>query len=275
MPSLLHSPRRRVTPPGTISAFSISCEWSASCTWSCWRRRYLRLGTDDSIMFSDLRRVSVRANEASVFRTPQSTVHTKKKEEQNDDSNPHRSRKAIPGEHHKSNDCQSLVAEDATYVSLNYDNPDLKKIMPWAGTGKGPQAFIDTFTRVSQFWQILAFSPEELFGAGENVAVFGPIHLQIEDAGKNRRISVLDSFPRAMMARSFTSNSWRTLRDGASFKSAEVRYFIAIRMERRSRSDRIGSVRSVRRMEAKRDTPVSHQAAPARRSRKVVNCETT
>ena len=68
---------------------------------------------------------------------------------------------------------KSLVAEDATYVSLNYDNPDLKKIMPWAGTGKGPQAFIDTFRRVSQFWQILAFSPEELFGAGENVAVFG------------------------------------------------------------------------------------------------------
>jgi hypothetical protein len=68
---------------------------------------------------------------------------------------------------------QRLVAEDATYVSLNYDNPDLKKIMPWAGTGMGPQAFIDTFARVSQFWEILDFSPEELFGAGENVAVFG------------------------------------------------------------------------------------------------------
>jgi hypothetical protein len=36
---------------------------------------------------------------------------------------------------------KSLVAEDATYVSLNYDNPDLKKIMPWTGTGKGPQGF--------------------------------------------------------------------------------------------------------------------------------------
>src|ERR1700726_2282040 len=67
---------------------------------------------------------------------------------------------------------KSLVAEDANEVSLNYDNSDLKKIMPWTGTGKGPQAFIDTFTRVSQFWQILAFSPEELFGTGENVAVF-------------------------------------------------------------------------------------------------------
>jgi hypothetical protein len=29
---------------------------------------------------------------------------------------------------------RSLVSPDVTYVSLNYDNPDLKKIMPWAGT---------------------------------------------------------------------------------------------------------------------------------------------
>jgi hypothetical protein len=79
---------------------------------------------------------------------------------------------------------QSLVAEDATYVSLNYDNPDLKKIMPWAGTGKGPQAFIDTFRRVGQFWQILAFSPEELFGAGENVAVFGRFTYRSTTQGK-------------------------------------------------------------------------------------------
>jgi hypothetical protein len=34
---------------------------------------------------------------------------------------------------------RSLVAEDAGYVSLNYDNPDLKKILPWTGTGKGPR----------------------------------------------------------------------------------------------------------------------------------------
>ena len=28
----------------------------------------------------------------------------------------------------------ALVATDATYVSLNYDNPDLRRIMPWCGT---------------------------------------------------------------------------------------------------------------------------------------------
>ena len=79
---------------------------------------------------------------------------------------------------------ESLVADDATYVPLNYDNPDLKKIMPWAGTSKGPQAFIDTFARVGRFWQILAFSPEELFGAGENVAVFGRFTYKSRTQGK-------------------------------------------------------------------------------------------
>ena len=33
-----------------------------------------------------------------------------------------------------------LVAQDATYVSLNFSNPELKKIMPWTGTDKGPRA---------------------------------------------------------------------------------------------------------------------------------------
>ena len=29
---------------------------------------------------------------------------------------------------------RALVTEDVTYVSLNYDNPDLHSIMPWCGT---------------------------------------------------------------------------------------------------------------------------------------------
>ena len=31
---------------------------------------------------------------------------------------------------------RELVAPDATYVSLNYDNPDLTKILPYAGSHK-------------------------------------------------------------------------------------------------------------------------------------------
>ena len=39
---------------------------------------------------------------------------------------------------------KALVAPDATYVSLNYDNPELKKLMPWAGTQTGPEAIVST-----------------------------------------------------------------------------------------------------------------------------------
>ncbi len=68
---------------------------------------------------------------------------------------------------------RSLVAPDATYVSLNFDNPELRRIMPWAGTRTGPEAVLDTYTRVNRFWHSEAFEIGELFGEGENVAVFG------------------------------------------------------------------------------------------------------
>ena len=32
---------------------------------------------------------------------------------------------------------RQLMTPDATYVSLNFDNPELKKVMPWTGTHKG------------------------------------------------------------------------------------------------------------------------------------------
>jgi hypothetical protein len=32
---------------------------------------------------------------------------------------------------------RQLMTTDATYVSLNLENPDQKKVMPWAGTHKG------------------------------------------------------------------------------------------------------------------------------------------
>ena len=37
----------------------------------------------------------------------------------------------------------TLVAQDATYVSLNHKNLELKQIMPWAGTSQGPGAIVD------------------------------------------------------------------------------------------------------------------------------------
>jgi uncharacterized protein len=67
----------------------------------------------------------------------------------------------------------SLVTPDVTYVSLNYSNPDLKEIMPWCGTSRGPESIVKTFADVGRFWQTQSFSPEALFGTEEFAAMFG------------------------------------------------------------------------------------------------------
>lgn len=79
----------------------------------------------------------------------------------------------------------ALVAPEATYVSLNYDNPELKRIMPWSGTARGPEAILGTYTRVAEFWESEAFEIETIFGDGENVAVFGRFIYRSKTLGKS------------------------------------------------------------------------------------------
>jgi uncharacterized protein len=66
-----------------------------------------------------------------------------------------------------------IVAPDATYVSLNTENPELSKIMPWAGTSHGPQAFLDNLGRMFTRWENQAFNVTTMFASDENVAIFG------------------------------------------------------------------------------------------------------
>ena len=68
---------------------------------------------------------------------------------------------------------RALTTPDIRYVSLNDDNPDLKAVMPWSGPGHGAEAIVRTFTLVEQAWEVIAFTPEQMFGAGGDVAVFG------------------------------------------------------------------------------------------------------
>ena len=68
---------------------------------------------------------------------------------------------------------RSLVTPDVTYVSLNYSNPDLKKIMPWCGTSRGPESIVETFLEVARYWQVQAFEPDALFGSDRYAAMFG------------------------------------------------------------------------------------------------------
>lgn len=77
-----------------------------------------------------------------------------------------------------------LVADEATYISLNFENPELKRILPWTGTYKGQQAFIKTFTEVAKAWKIEEFTVMDLFGADEDVAVFGSMTYRSISLGK-------------------------------------------------------------------------------------------
>jgi uncharacterized protein len=65
------------------------------------------------------------------------------------------------------------VTPDVTYVSLNYANPELKRVMPWAGTSRGPDSIVKTFVDVARYWQVQAFEVEALFGSAEYAAMFG------------------------------------------------------------------------------------------------------
>src|ERR1700751_5542050 len=77
-----------------------------------------------------------------------------------------------------------LVAPDATYVSLNTDNPELKRIEPWTGTSRGPQAFLDNLGMMFTRWENQAFNVSAMFASDENVAVFGDFRYRSHSLGK-------------------------------------------------------------------------------------------
>ncbi len=67
----------------------------------------------------------------------------------------------------------NVIAPDTVYVSLNTENAELNKILPWAGTSHGPQAFLDALYAIFSRWENQAFNVTAMFGDDENVAVFG------------------------------------------------------------------------------------------------------
>jgi uncharacterized protein len=77
-----------------------------------------------------------------------------------------------------------VVAPDATYVSLNTENLELAKIMPWAGTSHGPEAFIDNLGKMFTRWDNQAFNVTTMFASDENVAVFGDFRYKSHSLGK-------------------------------------------------------------------------------------------
>ena len=78
----------------------------------------------------------------------------------------------------------SIVAPDATYVSLNTEDAELRKILPWAGTAYGPQAFLDNLGLMFTRWENQEVNVNAMFGSEENVAVFGDFRFKSYSLGK-------------------------------------------------------------------------------------------
>lgn len=78
----------------------------------------------------------------------------------------------------------AVVAPDATYVSLNTEDAELTKIMPWAGTSHGPTAFLDNFGAMFTRWENQAFNVTTMVASDENVAVFGDFRYRSNSLGK-------------------------------------------------------------------------------------------
>src|SRR5580704_5635957 len=68
---------------------------------------------------------------------------------------------------------RGLTTEDVTYVSLNFDNPELHKVLPWAGTNRGPQSLVDAFKGIGRVWETKAFEVKDVLVNEHSVAMFG------------------------------------------------------------------------------------------------------
>jgi uncharacterized protein len=79
---------------------------------------------------------------------------------------------------------EQYTTDDFRYVSLNYDNPELKRILPWAGTSEGAAALVQTFVDVENYWTIDDFKIEDSFENEDGAAIFGSFTYTSKTLGK-------------------------------------------------------------------------------------------
>jgi uncharacterized protein len=91
---------------------------------------------------------------------------------------------------------RQLMTPDAVYVALNFDNPELKKIMPWVGTHSGPESLAEAFAVIRSFWKTLAYEVTDTIEQGNRVGFFGSFTCQSNTTGKEitSPLSVLARF---------------------------------------------------------------------------------
>ncbi|TCP30100.1 nuclear transport factor 2 family protein [Sphingomonas sp. BK235] len=68
---------------------------------------------------------------------------------------------------------KQFTTDDFVYVSLNYSHPELKRIMPWAGTNHGTEGLVQTFVDVGRYWTTDDFQIQDSFENENGAAIFG------------------------------------------------------------------------------------------------------
>ncbi|KZY31291.1 hypothetical protein A3731_04725 [Roseovarius sp. HI0049] len=79
---------------------------------------------------------------------------------------------------------KQYTTDDFTYVSLNYENPELKQILPWAGTTKGTEGLVQTFIDVNRYWTVDDFQVQDSFENKDGAAIFGTFTYTSNTLGK-------------------------------------------------------------------------------------------
>ena len=79
---------------------------------------------------------------------------------------------------------RALTTPDVTYVSLNFDNPELHKVMPWTGTNHGPQSIVNVFKGIASVWETKAFEVRDVITDDKNVAMFGSFTYKTRTLGR-------------------------------------------------------------------------------------------
>ena len=79
---------------------------------------------------------------------------------------------------------RGLTTEDVTYVSLNFDNPELHKVLPWAGTNRGPQSIVNAFNGIGRVWETKAFEVRDVLANEKSAAMFGSFTYKTRTLGK-------------------------------------------------------------------------------------------
>ncbi len=132
---------------------------------------------------------------------------------------------------------QQLMTPDATYISLNFDNPKLKKVMPWTGTHKVAQALHDVFGAIQRFWKTLDFKVTDTIEQGSRVASLALLPTNRTRPGRKSHLH-LASWRVSRAIRSLTFSFSRTaMALQAPSKQGALHGSTAILREKRLRSN--------------------------------------